>query len=558
MPRLMILQGGQAIPRDITQPETVLGRLPECDVQLDSNMVSRRHAKLCQQGESYLIEDLGSGNGTFVNGKRIEGQTALKHGDRLKLGPILLRFESASAPSGPDATAADDDLSDFGQFTIDVSGENGTNTIMGVAENASGFGMLDVHPEAKLKAIIEISRSLAGTVDLDNLLPKILDTLFGIFPHADRGCILLKDEQSGQMVPRAIKHRKPTEDDSVKLSRTILNSVLEERKGILSADATSDARFEASESISNLTIRSMMCVPLLNQQGEPMGVINIDTQNPISQFRQEDLDLLLAVAGQAALSYETAKLMASYAEKQKQDSEMRIAANVQHALLPECFPELEGYEFYASYEAAQAVGGDYYDVIRLDDDRICVAFGDVAGKGVPAALVMSRLSSVVRSTMAFVQDVAVAAAEINNHMCAKAVEGRFVTFVLIVLNGKTNEISVVNAGHMSPMFRKADGSVEEFDEETVGLPIGVLEDFEYEEVKHTISPGEIVTIYTDGVSEAMNFENDLYGIEQIKKIVSGTTGSAADVGEAVLKDVKRHADGRPQNDDITLLSFGRC
>ena len=267
---------------------------------------------------------------------------------------------------------------------------------------------------------------------------------------------------------------------------------------------------------------------------------------------------MLAVAGQAALSYETAKLMASYAEKQKQDSEMRIAANVQHALLPECFPELEGYEFYASYEAAQAVGGDYYDVIRLDDDRICVAFGDVAGKGVPAALVMSRLSSVVRSTMAFVQDVAVAAAEINNHMCAKAVEGRFVTFVLIVLNGKTNEISVVNAGHMSPMFRKADGSVEEFDEETVGLPIGVLEDFEYEEVKHTISPGEIVTIYTDGVSEAMNFENDLYGIEQIKKIVSGTTGSAADVGEAVLKDVKRHADGRPQNDDITLLSFGRC
>ena len=137
MPRLMILQGGQAIPRDITQPETVLGRLPECDVQLDSNMVSRRHAKLCQQGESYLIEDLGSGNGTFVNGKRIEGQTALKHGDRLKLGPILLRFESASAPSGPDATAADDDLSDFGQFTIDVSGENGTNTTRATSVSTS-------------------------------------------------------------------------------------------------------------------------------------------------------------------------------------------------------------------------------------------------------------------------------------------------------------------------------------------------------------------------------------------------------------------------------------
>ncbi|MCA8986108.1 MAG: SpoIIE family protein phosphatase [Planctomycetaceae bacterium] len=553
MPKLVILQGGKANSFELPQTDVVIGRLPECDLQLDSNMVSRKHARVFREGSKIKIEDLGSGNGTFLNGKKLEGTSPLAHGDRLKLGPILVRFEDdAHSKTEPEAKTFGG-----GEFGVELAGEDDSGTIMGTVDNTSGFGLLDVRPEAKLKAVIEISRALAGTVDLESLLPKILDTLFSIFPHADRGCILLKNPESGQMVPRAIKHRQQGSDDSVKLSRTIINAVLDERKGILSADAATDSRFEASESISNLTIRSMMCVPMLDLSGEPTGIINIDTQNPISQFRQEDLDLLLAVAGQAALSYESAKLVETYTQKQKQDSEMRIARNVQHALLPESFPEVSGYEFFASYESAQEVGGDYYDIIQIDDNRICLAFGDVAGKGVPAALVMSRLSSVVRSTMAFVDDVGKATEEINNHMCAKAVEGRFVTFVLILLDISKNSISVVNAGHMSPMFRLADGSIEEFNDDSVGLPIGVMEDYPYEVVSREIAPGEFVTIYTDGVSEAMNFNNDLYGIEHLKDVVSKAPADAAQLGKIVLADVKRHADGRPQNDDITLMCFGR-
>lgn len=554
MHRLVILQGGQAVVYELKKTVVIIGRLPESDLQLDSNMVSRRHAQVVRQGEEYTIEDIGSGNGTLVNGKKIEGVVPLKHGDRLKLGPILLRYESTNNED----SASPSSISFSSNMQVNVASENESATIMGVGENASGFGLLDVRPEEKLKAIIEISRSLAGTVDLDVLLPKILDTLFRIFPHADRGCILLKEESSGQMVPRAIKHRSNDRDDSVKLSQTILNAVLKDRKGILSADATSDARFDASESISNLTIRSMMCVPLLDHQGEPMGIINIDTQNPVKQFVQEDLDLLLAVAGQAALSYESTKLMITYAQKQKQDSEMDIARNVQHALLPEETPQIKGYEIFASYEAAQAVGGDYYDIFPLDDDRICLAFGDVAGKGVPAALVMARLSSVVRSTMTFVKEVQLATAEINNHMCVKACEGRFVTFVLMILDLKTNELHVANAGHMSPIFRLPDQSVVEFPEDAVGLPIGVVEDYPYEAVSRTVEPGDIVTVYTDGVSEAMNYENDLYGMEHLREFIAAGSSNTTELGKAVLTDVKRHANGRPQNDDITLMSIGRA
>ncbi len=417
--------------------------------------------------------------------------------------------------------------------------------------------MLDVQPEAKLKGILEISRSLAGTVSVDKMLPKILDSLFAIFPAADRGCILLKNDNDEKMVPRAMKHRRGDADDTVKLSRTVVAAVMNEKKAILSADAGSDARFQAAESISSLSIRSMMCVPLLSMANEVMGMIHIDTQNPLATFRKDDLEILMAVAGQAAMSYESARLLASYVEKQKQDNEMHIAADVQRALLPDSYPVVPGYSFYTTYEAAQAVGGDYYDIIELPEGKICLAFGDVAGKGVPASLVMSRLSSAVRTTVEFVSQPDVAVARINNHMCAKAVEGRFVTFVLIILDTVNNTLALANAGHMSPMIRKIDGSIEEFDDMAVGVPLGVMEDFEYTLLKRSISPGESVVVYTDGVSEAMNPQSDLYSIERLRSVITASTPDVTTLGTTIRADVKKHANGRAQNDDITLMVFGR-
>lgn len=417
--------------------------------------------------------------------------------------------------------------------------------------------MLEVRPEAKLKAVLEISRTLATTVDPDTLLPKLLDTMFEIFPHADRGCILLKDHASGDMVPRAMKHRRESEDASVTLSRTIVSKVLEDKAGILSADASSDNQFAASESISNLAIHSMMCVPMLGLDGEPAGVINIDTQNPLNQFNSDDLELLMAVAGQAALSYESTRLMTEFLAKQKQDGELQIARGVQEALLPEQLPQVDGYSFFASYDAAQAVGGDYYDAMQLSDGRICLAFGDVAGKGVPGALIMSRMSSCVENTMGFAEEIGEAVSAINNHMCNNAVEGRFVTFVMTVIDPVAHELVMVNAGHMSPMILRVDGTIEEFDDDATGLPIGVMEDYPFEVVRRSIEPGEIFVIFTDGVDEAMNPDGELYTLERMRTLIESGPREADALGQALLGDVRRFADGRDQNDDITIMTFGR-
>jgi len=547
MPRIILLKDGQSVPFDLHHFPAKIGRHPDCDVQVDSNMVSRFHAQLVKNGDQIMLEDLSSGNGSFLNGKQLEKNQPqrLRNNDRIKLGPIKFRFEDE-----------DDDSSPLGMMPgMDVT-DSSTSTIMGSA-SARGFGVFEVRPEEKLKGILKINQSLAGLIEINSIAPKILDTLFEIFAQADRGNILIRDVQHKRLVPVAQKHRHEDNDESVRLSRTILEKVLSEKTGILSADASNDSRFSASESISSLTIHSMMMVPMLNMEGEPFGVINLDTQNPMKRFTDDDLELLLAVANQAAHSYENVRLMQSHLEKVKQDKEMRIAAGVQKALLPETLPTVAGYKFYASYDAAQAVGGDYFDCFMINDRKVCVSFGDVAGKGVPGALIMSRMASVVQNTMSFTDDVATAIQRINSHMCHNMVDGRFVTYILGVIDLDTNKITLSIAGHMSPLIRKPNGDVEEFDEAIIGIPIGLMDDYPYEVVERDIHPNDTFVLITDGVDEAMDPDSNLYTKERVREFIRTGSPDPEELGRALLSDVRRHANGRPQNDDITIMSFGR-
>jgi serine phosphatase RsbU (regulator of sigma subunit) len=186
-----------------------------------------------------------------------------------------------------------------------------------------------------------------------------------------------------------------------------------------------------------------------------------------------------------------------------------------------------------------------------------LSFGDVAGKGVPGALIMSRMASCVQNTMQFVHEVGPAVEAINHHMCANAVEGRFVTYVLAIINTTTHEMSLVNAGHMSPIIRRADGSLFEFGDETVGVPIGVVDGYPFDVLSYKLEPGDLVVLFTDGVSEAMNSSGQLYTLEHLREFIQKGPTKADELGRALLADVRRHANGFPQNDDITIMTFGR-
>jgi hypothetical protein len=366
MATLTVLCDGKQLDYELKEGENHIGRRPDCQISINHPSVSGRHAVIHAQGGQFFLEDVGSRNGTFLNEQRIDRPVKLNHNDVIQFAGAGARFlDPACVPAAPGSSSETMGLGSEPRWNLDageVTIHEGTEaTIGGEISGGGRFGILDVNPEAKLRAVLEISNKLAGTLDLAALLPKILDTLFGIFKHADRGCILLKDPQTGEMVPRAMRHRREGEDRTVRLSRTIIRKVLSEKTGILSADASRDAAFGDAESIVDLKIRSMMCVPLLGLDGEPLGILSIDSQNPLGQFTRDDLGILMTVAGQAALAYENARLVQAYAEKQKQDLELEIARDVQRVFLPTRMPQVAGYQFYASYDAARAVGGDMYD-----------------------------------------------------------------------------------------------------------------------------------------------------------------------------------------------------
>lgn len=557
---LAVLYEDKTIEYELKRGKNLIGRLAESPIPINHPTASGKHAVIHAEGGEFFLEDIGSRNGTYVNQQRISGRVKLRHNDSIRFGDAQARFldpppqpvPEALLPVAPSRQARPDLIT--GQ--VDIRDETEA-TITGEVLGRSRFGGLDVNPQAKLKAILEISNSLAGTIDLGTLLPKILDTLFGIFKYADRGCVLLKDERTGEMVPRAMRHRRKDEDATVRLSRTILNKVLKEKAGVLSADASTDEAFSGSQSIADLKIRSMMCVPLLGLDGEPLGVVSIDSQNPLGQFTRDDLEILMAVAGQAALAYENSRLAQSYAEKMRQDAELEIARNVQRSLLPTELPKVDGYQFYASYDAAKAVGGDMYDCFVLPEGKICLSFGDVAGKGVPGALIMSRMSSCVQSTIRHVHDVVEAIQAINNHMSDGKIEGKFVTFILAIVDTRNHTVTLANAGHASPIIRRANGTVEQFDQDLAGPAIGMMEDYPYESETRTLEPGDMVVITTDGVEEAMSVSGDLYTVERVLELVKNGPPEAEKLGKLLLEDVRRHAAGRSQSDDITIMTFGR-
>jgi serine phosphatase RsbU (regulator of sigma subunit) len=509
---------------------TVIGRDPTCDIHVSSGQVSRRHAMIIYSGDVYYIEDLGSVNGTHVNGQRIGQRIPLKPHDRIEISGLAVTFEDerTSLLSGHTDQAA-------------------LGSIMSVLDVAAG-GRVEVAAEAKLRAVLEISRNLSNMLNLEKVLPKILESLFAVFPQADRGCILLHDPATGELVQRAVRQQREAPGTALPLSRTIINHAIQTGQAILSADAGQDQRFDQSQSIRQLGLHSFLCVPLLSQEGKCLGVIQIDTQDPHKSFRQEDLDVLACASLQAARAVELAQL-----HEARRDLEAAI--EIQKSFLPSEPPQIQGLQFFDYYSPAQHIGGDYYDYIPLPGNRLAVALGDVSGHGVSAALLMARVSAAARFCLAGEPNVARALGQLNAVLTRRGTADRFVTLVAAVLDLNTFAMTLVNAGHPPPL-RLSGQKVEELAPEIAGLPLGILER-PYEEQVLTLQPGDVVVLYTDGLTERRNPQNELYGLERLKAVLQKAPRDVPSLGKAILEDVRVFAAGRPQSDDLTLVCFGR-
>jgi phosphoserine phosphatase RsbU/P len=541
----------------------VLGRHPSCEIVLDNAAISRQHAQITIRHGSYFIEDLRSRNRTYVNGTPIDERTVLADSDHVKICDVVLQFFSAQQP--PEPPTKEDSaptLAGDRKTMLDMNAQDDEDLVQSSiittlnAKNAA-TQRLGVKPEAKLRAILEISNSLARTLKLDDVLQGLLDGLFKVFPHADTGFVVLADREDGKRLVKASQARGGDATGSVRISNTIVKKVMESAEAILSADALEDSRFNASDSLDGLKIRSMICVPLLGQEGKPLGVIQLDTKSLRHQFNQTDLDVLVSVGAQASLAIENARLHEDLLQRSDIERELRFATQVQLGFLPEHRPSPPDYEFFDYYEPARRVGGDYFDYVPMPDGRIAIGLADVAGKGVPAALLMARLYSAVRLHLFTQPTPGKVLASLNEEILTQGMGHRFVTFVLLMLNPETHELTIANAGHLPPILRTPDGRSESIGRKESGMPLGIRSKQNYGELTIPVEPGTSLTVVTDGITEAMNPAHDLFGRVRLEELIAAHPVSAEQLVKMIVTEVDRFCGNRPQRDDMCVVCLRR-
>jgi sigma-B regulation protein RsbU (phosphoserine phosphatase) len=531
----------------------VLGRHPDCDIVIDVGAVSRHHCKVSSDRSDYYVEDLHSRNGTFVNEQPVEARRKLVNGDRVRVCDVVFTFFVHASETPPSTL---DESSSRAVLVDDV--EASSSTIMSKLDVVGGRGgpQLAATPEAKLNALMEITQNLSRAISLDEVLPQLLDSLFRIFMQADRGFVGLVDER-GVLAPRWTKMRRKNRDETIRVSRTIARQVMDTREAILSADAATDVRFEMSQSIADFRIRSVMCAPLLDREGKPLGILQLDTLDQRQRFQDEDLELLVSAAAQASIAIINASLHDEAMQRRTWERDLELAREVQRAFLPTRRPDFPQYNFFDYYRAANHIGGDYYDYVTLPEGRLAVLVADVVGHGVAAAMLMAKLSAEARFSLASSPHPASAITTLNERLCTLNLN-RFVTCVMGVLDPATHTFTIANAGHMAPMHRAVDGTIDEPSRAEAGPPLGVVEGQQYEQVRINLQPGESVVMYTDGLNEAMDTEGKCFSIGRLRELIRESGGTPDEIGQYVLESIHAHMGRAAQEDDMCLVALQRA
>ena len=597
---LKVIKGscpGQLV--ELLGERNVMGRHPSCQIVLDNAAVSRNHAQILESHGTYYLEDLRSRNGTLLNGKKIQGRTEVNDRDEIRVCEVVLRFYQGM-PEDSDKirlpipttlgtpvpgvqttghqlkTISDTDApATAGAWgapaTFDELGSDSSSIITSL-DVKNRAPRIIVRPEAKLRAVMEISQNLARSLKTDEVLPKILESLFKIFPQADRGFIVLKDPATGALQVKSQRMRREDQADSARMSTTILLAAMENGRAILSEDAASDQRFLLSESVSALRIRSVMCAPLVAQSGESLGAIQIDSIDNSLAFTEDELEVLVSVAAQAALSLENTQLHAAALKQRDYERDLEFATQVQLGFLPNERPHVEGYEFFDFYEAAQRVGGDFFDYVSLPDGRIAITIGDVAGKGMPAALLMARVYADTRYELLAKPTPAEALTSLNAGVSSSGLGHRFITLAIVVLDPKAHTLTIVNAGHLPPLVcspagprapgtkipaLKSPAQVTPIGTDVSGLPLGIQGQTVYTQAVVPFQRGDSLVLVTDGVTEAMNPAYEIYGTPRLTAFLEHAPPSAASLGEAIVADIEAFVAGESQRDDICVICIHR-
>jgi sigma-B regulation protein RsbU (phosphoserine phosphatase) len=530
----------------LTEGTCEVGRAPDCGLILPSQTVSRRHAQLTFDGEHLQVHDLGSRNGTRVNGRRIAGAEALEVGSTVEFGSIVVRVTD-QPPSQQPVLSDEDQLSQ--------------NLLLSREEVGRADSTLPKAEPGVLRLLVEAGQMLVVPGEPEETFDRVLELVERAIP-ANRILILLKGPD-GSPIQRAGRIRGTRATGPLMLSQTMVGMVLDEGASILTGDAQADERFQDHKSILLQNIRSAMAVPLIHAD-ENLGALYADTSDVTCSYTERDLRVFTLLGQMLGTKIVNARLLEIARERERLKEELRTAANIQRRLLPQRLPAVAGYEIVGSQDCCEEVGGDLYDVGVLPDGKIQLVLGDVSGKGIGAALLMSNVLATVRAMRNDMLPLGEHVTRLDRHLIQTTEPEHYVTLFLGTLDPQRHHLEYVNAGHPPAFLVHADGTLSELP--STGVPVGLVDlpGIEFSANSVEIPPGATLIVYSDGIIEANRSTMDeeageFFGDVLFGKVLCECAGQpAAAIIERIENAVVEYLGDAPHPDDATLLVARRC
>lgn len=545
---------GRTFRRDIDADVLKIGRSSKNDVNLSFDLsLSRFHAEVSHREGRYYVADIGSRNGTNLNGRPITEPAEMKIGDRITLGETTILF---GVEQEPRVAIEDAPLMKADSSTMTMSLEE---IISSGAGPVSSPGVpiptaMGAQESRTLAVLTRAGMELISYRPLEEVLEVIMDLVFEAIP-AERGFLMLLEGEGRDLVSKVVRDLKKRHGDTISLSRTIARMVIENRQSVLTSDAQADDRFKMKESVVLQRIHSAMCVPLWNNR-EVIGLIYADTINAAKTFAPEDLKLLTLLANIAAVKIENSRLFEETVAKQRMEKELQQASEIQRKLLPTTTPSFPGYEVTGYNDPCREVGGDYFDFIDRFPGRIGFAIGDVSGKGMGAALLMATVRASFRAHIEVDGPLEGLISALNATIVQSAGSNSFVSFFYGEIMSETGHLRYVNAGHNPPILVRASGAIERLP--AGGLILGVIPGAAYKLGQIRIDPGDLLAAYSDGVTETQNEIDEEYGEERLIEILKRSLNEPVGrTQQAVAASLRAFAGAAPVYDDTTLLLIRR-
>ena len=538
-----------------------IGRSARNDLCIPDPFASRVHAEVRREGDQYILQDLGSANGTLYNGTTVEGAVPLNNGGRIQIGETEIVFNDGNAAAGMPTMITDQGASPVPEATIALnSADRTTSGLLEAIEGARTQPDYDTSPRRNVKQsdllalISKVGVTLLASATLNETLQQIASLVFEAVP-AERCCIMMRDERGEELKVAVARLRdRQGEVGEIRVSRTIMEEVVGLGKSVLTADAQQDPRLMSS-TMTLQGIRSVLAVPL--GVGEKVfGIIYADSPIAEGRFTEDHLKVLTTLASVAAIRVENARLIEEQIDRERLEQELQLASEIQQRFQPTQAPNVPGYELQGISFPCYEIGGDYYDFIEREDGRMIVTLGDVSGKGTAAALLMSSLHAAVHAQASSHSSLSETISAVNKYLAENIPSNRFITLFYAELDPATGAVSFINAGHNPPLIVHAAGTTENLS--AGGLPLGIRHDAAYSEGRTQLHPSDVLVIYSDGVSEAVSPQGEEFGMERLYQVVAhNLNASAAGIRDRIEAALTKWAQGTPAADDITLVIVKR-